>query len=146
VTKFANRKTATERIWRAIQNLGGAAPSPEPAIDAEIAGAEPIAQAEPAPENVAPLAASESTIPPAELQADSEPTSTSQSQEASVATVDIATEPATPFDEPVASVGAQVAHVAPETPAPTKKATRAKKTPTGAADAKAPREKPRPAR
>jgi cell division septation protein DedD len=51
--------------------------------------------------------------------------------------------PPTPFDEPVALVSAQAPDVAPETPAATKKATRAKKTPTGktkATNASAPRE------
>src|SRR5260370_38352955 len=42
VTKFANRKSATERIWKAIQSLGEQAASPVPetpfsAIDAEAA-------------------------------------------------------------------------------------------------------------
>jgi hypothetical protein len=31
ITKFTNRKIATERIWKAIQNLGVAAPKPEAA-------------------------------------------------------------------------------------------------------------------
>jgi hypothetical protein len=50
VTKFANRKIATERIWKAIQNLGdaqAAAPAAKP-VDAtqppEIAAALPIAE------------------------------------------------------------------------------------------------------
>ena len=50
VSKFANRKVASERIWKAIQNLGeaqAAAPAVEP-MDAtqppEIAAAEPIAE------------------------------------------------------------------------------------------------------
>ena len=53
-----------------------------------------------------------------------------------------AAQPATPFDEPVASVSAQAPDVAPTTPAATKKATRAKKTPTG--EKGAPREGNRP--
>ena len=50
VTKFTNRKVATERIWKAIQNLGGAvAPAPQPEAPVEIPAAEPVAQPEPAP-------------------------------------------------------------------------------------------------
>src|ERR1019366_2432514 len=62
VTKFENRKKATERIWRAIQSLGGPAgaePAPAPEAAAKIAAAEPVAQPpqpEPAPQNVAPPA------------------------------------------------------------------------------------------
>ena len=43
VTKFANRKSATERIWKAIQSLGEktVASASEPQVDAR--------QAEPAP-------------------------------------------------------------------------------------------------
>jgi len=37
VSKFTNRKTATERIWKAIQGLGTTAPKSEPAV------AEPVA-------------------------------------------------------------------------------------------------------
>ena len=37
VAKFANRKAATERIWKALQSLGeqGAAPVPETPFDAQ---------------------------------------------------------------------------------------------------------------
>ena len=43
VTKFANRKSATERIWKAIQGLGeqAAAPVPETPFDAPGAGSCP---------------------------------------------------------------------------------------------------------
>ena len=45
VTKFANRKVATERIWRAIQTLGGPAISaPEPQAPPETAAVEPVVQ------------------------------------------------------------------------------------------------------
>jgi hypothetical protein len=46
----------------------------------------------------------------------------------------------TPFDEPVATVGAGAPDVAPVEARTSKKTTRAKKTPTGAANAGAPRE------
>ena len=162
VTKFANRKAATERIWKAIQNLGGpVAPTPEPEGPTEISVAEPVAQPpqpEPAPESVAPPAITQPSIPATEHA--------SQAQEPSVATVDAqhttpfddepgaepqatsepaagqpeaAPEPetqqntATPTPEPegVANVGAQGADVAPTTAPATKKASRAKKAPTG---------------
>ena len=129
VTKFANRKTATERIWRAIQNLGGpVAPAQEPEAPVEIAAAEPIAQIEPAPESVAPPAISEPLVPAAEPQ--SEPAADSQEQEPIVVPTEAA-QPVTPFDEPVATVSAQGADVATTEAPATKKATRAKKTPTG---------------
>jgi Protein of unknown function (DUF3489) len=66
VTKFTNRKVATERIWRAIQGLGersAAAPASEPRVIAinaytalvDVAAAEPAtaAEAEPIPTVVA---------------------------------------------------------------------------------------------
>jgi len=80
VKKFTNRKIATERIWKAIQNLGEAATPVE-----------------------------------AEQQA-------------------------TPFDEPVATVGAQGADVATTEAPVTKKATQAKKALSGEPKAKVARE------
>ena len=143
VTKFENRKKATERIWRAIQSLGGPAgaePAPAPEAAAEIAAAEPVAQPpqpEPAPQNVAPPAISEPSIPAAEQQP--EPAAASQTQELSVVPIEAAQQN-TPFDEPVATPGAQVAHVAPVEAKTTKKASRTKKTPTGETNASVPRE------
>ncbi len=99
VTKFANRKTATERIWRAIQSLGGPiAPAPEPEAPTEIAVAEPVAQPQPKPasESAAPPAVSEPSIPAAEQQP--EPAAASQQQEPSVAPVEAAQQ-TTPFDD-----------------------------------------------
>ena len=140
VTKFANRKTATERIWKAIQSLGGVAPAPEPVPEAEIAVAEPIAQTEPDPESAAPPAISEPLVPAAEPQP--EPAAACRRRAPVVVpTRDHAARP--PFDEPVASVSAQAPDVAPTTPAATEKATRAKKTPTG--ETGAPREGNAPA-
>jgi Protein of unknown function (DUF3489) len=91
VAKFENRKKATERIWRAIQSLGGASAQ------------EPAPQQEP---SVAPGEAAQ----------------------------------ATPFDEPVATVGAQAPDVASVKGKANKKATRTKKTPVAAPNATAPRE------
>jgi hypothetical protein len=140
VTKFANRKIATQRIWKAIQNLGGpaAAPASEPEAAAEIAA--PVAQPpqpEPAPQNVAPPAISERSIPAAEQQP--EPAAASQEQEPSVASAEAAQQ-TTPFDEPVATVGAGAAQVALVEAKTSKKASRAKKAPTGETNAGAPRE------
>ena len=65
VTKFANRKTATERIWKAIQRSGRAYRygTPEPEAPVEPVVAEPVARTEPAPESIAPPAISEPSIP-----------------------------------------------------------------------------------
>src|ERR1039457_6647122 len=75
VTKFANRKVATERIWKAIQSLGGpVAAAREKQSAAEIAAVKPVAQPprpEPAPESA--VATSEPSVPAAEQQPDSEP-------------------------------------------------------------------------
>src|ERR1017187_2966615 len=53
VTKFANRKVATERICKAIQSLGeqAAAPVSEPQLDATEATAAPAELPVPAPEH-----------------------------------------------------------------------------------------------
>src|SRR6185369_3326497 len=49
VAKFANRKAATERIWKALQSLGeqGAAPVPETPFDAPEAAPVELPVAEP---------------------------------------------------------------------------------------------------
>ncbi len=158
VTKFTNRKTATERIWRAIQNLGGVAPAPEPVPEAAIAVAEPVAQSQPAPEGdalpvsselsaepqSAPVQAAQQTTPfddepSAEpLKATSEPAA-SQPETAQEPEKREAATPA-PADEPVATVGAQGADVAPSAVKTTKKDTRSKKAPVAAANARVPRE------
>ena len=98
VTKFANRKAATERIWKAIRNFGGpVAPAPELA-SAEIAIPEPVAQSpqpETPPEGPAPSVVNEPSIPLADQQP--EPAAASQVQEPSEALVDA--QHATPFDD-----------------------------------------------
>jgi hypothetical protein len=74
VTKFTNRKAATERIWKAIQGLGeraSTAPASEPRVGAinadpalgEIPAAEPVA-AEP----IAPVGAPSPEVAPKEAQ------------------------------------------------------------------------------
>jgi hypothetical protein len=63
VKKFTNRKIATERIWRAVQNLGGtvaAKPTPEPEADAIKPDTAP---AEVPPENAAIETVAEPTTP-----------------------------------------------------------------------------------
>ena len=127
VTKFENRKKATERIWKVIQNLGGSTfrgPQTAPAM----AVAQPP-QPEPAPETIATGGPS---MEAAKRQFESGPAAADEAQESGVAPVEAA-QPATPFDEPVANVGAPVADVALSTPAATQKATRTKKARTGEA-------------
>ena len=93
VTKFANRKAATERIWKAIQNLAGpVATMPAPRRDRSGMKSE-------TPPSVAP--------------------------------------PATTESQAVASVGADVANVAPTAAKATKKASRTKKAPPANPKAKA---------
>jgi Protein of unknown function (DUF3489) len=110
VAKFANRKIATERIWKAIQTLGDGAPSGE-----ATAGAEP--QAPPAEQPAATAAAEPPAVTVEEPIAELHPEAP------------IAPTPA----EPLADVGAQAAEVAPEQPTPAngtahiKKARKAKK-------------------
>ena len=104
VTKFANRKVATERIWKAIQDLGEAAPAPVAREE------EPVAAT---PESAPSLEVSvQATSEPAiDQPADAtEPTTT---QFAPEATADAVT-----TEEPLAPVGAQAPDVAPQdTPA-----------------------------
>jgi len=123
VTKFANRKVATECIWKAIQDLGevsAATPTSEPqdgAVEAETAVAE-VAAAEPAPEPA-------QTEPPAAPQTASEP--------AGIAVLAPPAEAA----EPAATAGAQAPDVAPATAESSKKTTPAKKAPRAKKAAKA---------
>jgi hypothetical protein len=114
VTKFANRKMATERIWKVIQGLGEARTA-TPAVEPEAGG---IA-AETAPVEVPAAApATEPAVTDASPTVETVPVEVSgpvgENAEAA---------------EPVADAGAPAADVAPaETPA-TKKATRATKAP-----------------
>jgi hypothetical protein len=109
VTKFTNRKTATERIWKAIQGLGNTAPKFEPA------GAEPVVVVTPAePE---PAVAEEVGAEGQAIAEVADPASNSEPAPA----------------EPVADAGAQVPEPAPK-PARQKEAP---KGPKKAAEPKA---------
>ena len=116
VTRFANRKGATERIWKNLQSLGESEPiseeAPTPAIEEMASVGKPV-EAAPVPES--------KTIETAQ-------------PEAGV--------PESPGATVVAPVAPQSPDVAPEGAPATKRATRTKKAPV-AADAKeagAPRE------
>jgi hypothetical protein len=139
VKKFTDRATAASRIWKAIQHLGkppagnsGAAPTEEPAA---VLTSEAVEAAIPTafqPEHeVAPVSVS---VPEPVV---SEPEAAAEVAEAMPTEPPISKEPPT---ENLADVSAQAPDVAPEPPTSTKKATRAKKTPTEAPSAKAPRE------
>src|ERR1700733_7793718 len=72
VKKFTNRKIATERIWRAIQDLGGpaaAAPAPEPKADANTETQQDAATPVPEPEVVATIGVQLPDVAPAEAEA-----------------------------------------------------------------------------
>jgi hypothetical protein len=114
VTKFANRKSATERIWKALQSLGeaAAAPVPETPFDgpeAEAAPAKlPVAETEPVKDG--------RPLEDATLQTEIEPIAQ---------TAPAAGERA----EPAANTVAQEPQGAPEGGSATEKATPAKKAP-----------------
>ena len=109
VTKFTNRKVATERIWKAIQNLGAAA---KPATEA----AEPVvADDKPEPVIVEPQLNQEVGVSPANEQATIQP--------------QLAMEGEPSPAEPAATVGARVPNVAPVAPGSAPKSARAKKAP-----------------
>jgi hypothetical protein len=111
VTKFTNRKVATERIWKAIQGLGTTAPKSEPAIAEPVVVVVPPAEPEVAVVEVgAEVVEAQAIAEVPEPPANSEPA------------------PA----EPVADAGAQVPEgvtVAPDAPKPArqKKAPKAPK-------------------
>ncbi len=113
VKKFTNRKIATERIWRAIQSLGG----PVAAAPAEVS---PENDATPAPaiEAPAPQTTSEAAV---------------NGPEAAPGEPETQLDVATPATEPevVASVGAQVPNVAPAEPKATGEASPKKGTREG---------------
>ena len=114
VKKFKDRATAVARIWKAIQNLGQAAPATEePAPVPETVPVGELPETAPVPEQEA----SETAKPEAGIQESTEP---------AVGT----------------TVAPQSPDVAPSEPAAKKKATRAKKAPVAATakEAGAPRE------
>jgi hypothetical protein len=134
VKKFSNRKTATERIWRAIQGLAGP-------VAIEPAPAEPTAT-ELEPESTAIPEVS----PAPETPFDPEPKPdvlASEHQAAIESAPEHVEAPATPeAHAELADAGAQVPNVAPAKPKATKKATAAKNAPKGkkaAKDADGPR-------
>ena len=112
VTKFANRKVGTERIWKAIQGLGETqAAAPEPAVIAPEVPLDEAPVAEPAQELDPPPV--QSAVPqPAEALPE-------------------------PVIEPVAAVSAQAPDVAPAEAKAGKKAGRARKAPKAPKVAKA---------
>jgi hypothetical protein len=112
VTKFANRKVGTERIWRAIQSLGEVAAAPVPEAPADAPEVE-------TPFDEAPAAESN------QEQAEAEPLESAAAQ-----ATETADQPEQPtVSEPVATVGAQAPDVAPAAADPTKDATPKKKAP-----------------
>ena len=135
--RFANRKAATERIWKVIQKLGGPVatkPAPQPDGGALKSG---HAQTEAPPENGA-MPAAPAIASPAP-QATSEPAAGQPNVAREAKTQQVgATSAAEP--EVIASVGVPVANVAPSAAKTTKKATGKKKTPTADPQAKATRE------
>ena len=138
VTKFANRKVATERIWKAIQSLGGAEPVPAPVAREE----EPVAAT---PESSPALeAASEPTTDqPTTPTPNDSPLPEEASEPATAQFVPALIADACATVEPVADAGAQAPNVAPtEAPAP-KKATAAKNAPKAK---RAPRRRKAPGR
>ena len=116
VTKFANRKSATERIWKALQSLGeqAAAPVPETPFDAIEAEAAPVKLPVAEPEHADAGAAS--PLEDATLRGEIEPISLTAPDAGEVV-------------ERVANVGAQAPQGAPEKTPATDKATPAKKAP-----------------
>jgi hypothetical protein len=130
VTKFANRKSATERIWKALQSLGeaAAAPVPETPFDAPEAGAAPaklpVAEPEPVKDS--------RPLEDATLQTEIEPIAL---------TAPAAGERA----EPAANAGAQEPQGAPAEGAATENTTSAKKAPKAKKEPEAPKA-PKPAK
>jgi Protein of unknown function (DUF3489) len=114
-TKFANRKVATERIWRAIQNLGAPVVT-QPAVQPTEIPPD-IGSMQAAPVIQSPVAGQPNVLSQPKPQSDS----------------------ATTVADPglVVSVGAPMADVPPSAAKATKKATRTKKAPTVEPQAKA---------
>ena len=138
ITKFTSRKIATERIWKAIQNLGERpTDTPAPASQAEEPGAATPATA-PAPE-VAAEKTSESGDQPAEVALPEVASDSANEQPAPEATQD-----AVVVEETLGSVGAQAPNVAPAAAEPSNETTPAKKAPKAKKAAKAPKSEAAP--
>jgi hypothetical protein len=116
VTKFANRKVATERIWKAIQSLGeqAAAPASEPQLEATEATAVPAELPVAAP--VHADAEASRPLEDTTLQAEIEPIALTDPGSSGVV-------------EPAANVGALAPQGAPGEGTATEKTTPAKKAP-----------------
>jgi hypothetical protein len=125
VTKFANRKVATERIWKAIQDLGmaAAAPAAQEAKANPIEVPEAVAE-EPVAEPIPDAAQPEPPIEDVAIQTTSE------------AADDAPVEQPAEAAEAVASVGEQEPTVAPPEAESGKKAKAAKKAPKAKKPAK----------
>jgi hypothetical protein len=146
VTKFANRKAATERIWKALQGLGeqAAAPASEPQVDAAAAEAIPaeFAVAEPA------IIEAELVPEPGQVETETARPEEDTTLQAEIEPVTLTAPDAGEAAETVANVGAQEPQGAPEEEtatektSPTKKAPKAKKAakPAKADESTGPRE------
>jgi hypothetical protein len=120
VTKFANRKAATQRIWTAIQSLGESAAAP-------AQQSEDLATPEAAP--ASEVAAEASSEPEPNPAAESAQTDTALPAEVSKPAAQAEPEPPVASAETVATPGAQGVDVAPPAADSGKKATRAKRAP-----------------
>jgi hypothetical protein len=140
VTKFANRKAATERIWKALQNLGEQAAAPLPETPFDAPGQEVVPANLPVTEPQHAEAETAHPLEDATLQAEIEPVAL--------------TRPDATAAETVAPVGAQEPQGAPaeqtatENTSPSKKAPKAKKAakPAKSEEATGPREGSKTAR
>jgi outer membrane biosynthesis protein TonB len=125
VTKFANRKIATARIWEAIQQLGAPAPAePAPEKPAETTSADPI-----------PAVATPFDLPAAKPI----PQGTAPEAPAEPAPVPVVGQPSATVEAPedTATVSAQAPDVAPAAAKSGKNATRSPKPPKAPKSAKA---------
>jgi Protein of unknown function (DUF3489) len=122
VTKFANRKVGTERIWKAIQGLGEASAA-EPASEPQVATIEPepVLAEVPVPEPSLEPIQTETPVEDAAPQATAEPTLADQLTEVA---------------EPVATVSAPTPNVAPVAAESSQESSPVKKAPRGKKGAK----------
>jgi len=134
VTKFANRKAATERIWKAIQSLGEQAPAPLPETPFDAPGQDVAPADLPVAEPEHADAEASHPLEDASLRAEVEPVSLS-APDAAEAT-------------PVTDAGAQEPLGAPADAEASETAARAKKTTKAKKEPKAPKapKPPKPAK
>ena len=135
VTKFANRKAATERIWKALQSLGeraAAGPAAEPqveAIEAEVIPAE-FTVAEPV------VIEAEVVAEPEQVEAEAARPLEDATLQAEIEPVALTPQVAVAGAEPSSDSGAQQPQSEPTEGTPTKKPARAKKAPKAKKEAK----------